>query len=111
MNPVSATQTVNLMSQVGQLTEVSRNAPAGSTIATQPSGTSGFADLIQDYVRQTNNDQLVSDSAIHDFATGKTENVQQVVLAMANADMSFQLFMEIRNKLIDSYNELMRMQF
>jgi flagellar hook-basal body complex protein FliE len=34
-----------------------------------------------------------------------------VVLAVAQADLSFQMFMEIRNKLIDNYNELMRMQF
>lgn len=59
----------------------------------------------------TNQDQLKSDQAINDFVTGKNDNVQQVVMQVAKSDLSFQLFMEVRNQLIESYNELMRMQF
>lgn len=86
--------------------------PATQTGASaKPAGGGDFAKLIGNYVQETNNAQITSDTAIHDLVTGKTDNVQNVVMAVANAEMSFQLFMEIRNKLIDSYNELMRMQF
>ncbi|MEM7421902.1 MAG: flagellar hook-basal body complex protein FliE, partial [Pseudomonadota bacterium] len=64
-----------------------------------------------DFLSQTNQNQLQSNQAIEDLVQGKTDSVQQVVLAVAKAEMSFQLFMEIRNKLVESYNELMRMQF
>ncbi len=74
-------------------------------------GSNNFGDLLQNFVNSTNNDQKVADSIIESFATGNTDNIQQVVLAMTNADLSFKFFMEIRNKVIDSYNELMRMQF
>ncbi|MFK7765618.1 MAG: flagellar hook-basal body complex protein FliE [Mariniblastus sp.] len=78
---------------------------------TESSGVGGFAELVDGFVKQTNETQIKSDDAIADLLSGKTDNVQHVVMSVANAEMSFQLFMEIRNKLIDSYNELMRMQF
>lgn len=103
MNPVSASSAV---ARIGQSQEAAK-----SRATSQPEGKGGFGDLVNKFIEQTNSDQLNSSSAIVDFATGKTDNVEQVVLAIANADMSFKLFMEIRNHLIDSYNDLMRMQF
>lgn len=101
MNPVSASAGI---SHIG-------SQPLSHRTAVKPSGDQGFGKLVDGLVQQTNQAQLSSDKAIEDLVTGKTDNVQQVVMAVANAEMSFQLFMELRNKLIDSYNELMRMQF
>ncbi|MEM9411433.1 MAG: flagellar hook-basal body complex protein FliE [Planctomycetota bacterium] len=68
--------------------------------------------LFSHLVEKTNADQINSDNAIQDFIEQKPgTSVQQVVMAVAEAEMSFQFFMEVRNQLIDSYNELMRMQF
>ena len=103
MNPVSASSAV---SRIGQVQDATK-----AHVASKTENGGSFGDLVSKFVEKTNTDQLVSNLAIQDFATGKTDNVQQVVLALANADMSFQLFMEVRNQLIDSYNELMRMQF
>lgn len=60
---------------------------------------------------QTVQDQKQSDAAVADLVAGKNDNVQQVVMQVVKSEMSFQLFMEVRNQLIESYNELMRMQF
>ncbi len=60
---------------------------------------------------RANNEQILSDKAIEDLVTGKSDDVQQVVMQVVKAEMSFQLFMEIRNQMIESYNDLMRMQF
>ena len=65
----------------------------------------------QKLLQQTDKQQKSSDDAIQQLLEGKADSVHQVVLAVAKAEMSFQLFMEIRNKLIESYNDLMRMQF
>jgi flagellar hook-basal body complex protein FliE len=67
--------------------------------------------MVSQFVGQTNQQQVVADESVKQLVTGQTDDVQQVVMAVAQADLSFQLFMEIRNKLIDNYNELMRMQF
>lgn len=103
MNPVTG---VSAYSNIGQIQPTNQSVTPSQTTAK-----GSFSQLVEGFVAQTNADQVASDQAIDDLVTGKTDNVQQVVLAIANAEMSFQLFMEIRNKLIDSYNDLMRMQF
>lgn len=60
---------------------------------------------------QANTDQQQSDQAIKSLVSGETDDIQHVVMQVVKAEMSFQLFMEVRNQLIESYNELMRMQF
>ncbi len=79
------------------------------TNATKPAGSggTGFSDLLS----KVNDEQLNSEQAIQDLVTGKNDDVQQVVMQVVKSEMSFQLFMEVRNQLIESYNELMRMQF
>lgn len=73
---------------------------------------SGSDNLFHKLVQATNQDQHTADSAIRDFIEGKEgTNIQQVVMAVSEAEMSFQFFMELRNQVIDSYSELMRMQF
>ena len=71
----------------------------------------GIGKLFDQLLDQANETQAASENEIQQFVSGKSGNIQQVVLAVAKAEMSFQMFMEIRNKLIESYNELMRMQF
>ena len=91
--------------------------PVSNVASVQPSGPDVNArkadgpNLFEGLLAQTNLDQNNSDKAIKDMVEGNAESVQQVVMAVAKAEMSFQFFMEIRNKLIESYNELMRMQF
>ena len=102
MNPVAASSTVS---------SISAQPPGQTGAVGKSSSGDGFSKLVTGFIDETNKAQIGSDQAINDLVTGKTDNVQQVVMAVANAEMSFQMFMEIRNKLIDSYNELMRMQF
>jgi flagellar hook-basal body complex protein FliE len=103
MNPVAASSTVSSIA--------AQNAGSSSDGVSKANGGNDFSKLVTGFIEETNRAQVSSDQAINDLVTGKTDNVQQVVMAVANAEMSFQLFMEIRNKLIDSYNDLMRMQF
>lgn len=105
MNPISASSAFPA-SSIASTTQAS---PAARTA--QGAEKSGFSDLVGQFVEQTNSSQLDSTQSITDLVEGRTDNIQQVVLAVANAELSFQFFMEVRNKLIDSYNELMRMQF
>jgi len=69
-----------------------------------------FSELISKFVNEANGQQLQSEEAVRDFAAGKTENVHDLVLSVAKADLSFRLVLEIRNRLIESYQEIMRMQ-
>jgi len=97
--------------------------PVGSSflrpdhVATRPAGSSppssedaGFSQFITDFLRETNDHQQQADGALHDLVTGKTENVHDVVLSIAQADLSFRFLLEVRNRLTEAYQEVSRMQ-
>ena len=69
-----------------------------------------FASLIQQYVQQANQESKAASEASVNLSLGKTSNVSETLLAVQKADLSFQLMMSVRNKLVDAYREVMRMQ-
>ena len=73
-------------------------------------GPSGFGDMVSQFLQDANSQQLQVGQQIEALATGQTDNVQDVVMSVAKADLAFRMVMEIRNRLISSYQELMRMQ-
>jgi len=76
---------------------------------TNKSGTP-FAQVITELVQDTNDQQLLADQSVRDLITGKADSVHGVVLSVAKADLAFRMVLEIRNRLVDSYQEIMRMQ-
>ncbi|MDP4179489.1 MAG: flagellar hook-basal body complex protein FliE [Bacillota bacterium] len=69
-----------------------------------------FADMLNNALNNVNDLQLQSEQLGDDLATGKTDNIHEVLIATEKADISLQLTMQIRNKLMDAYSEIMRMQ-
>ena len=69
-----------------------------------------FKEMLEGYLKDVNSLQHKADGAVHDLVTGRTENLHQLIAAVNEADLSFRLMMEMRNKLVDAYKEIMRMQ-
>lgn len=69
-----------------------------------------FADLIKGLVQQTDHQQISAQQGVEKLVTGETDSIHDVVLTASRADLAFRLMMEIRNRLIASYQEVMRMQ-
>ena len=69
-----------------------------------------FADLVKSMVQQTNAQQISANDSVQQLITGETDSIHDVVLTASRADLAFRLMMEIRNRLIASYQEVMRMQ-
>ena len=82
--------------------------PAG--IAPSQAGSSSFADLLHELVKDTNNSQSEVQISVEDLVSGKSESLHEVVMTASQAELSFRLMMEIRNRLISSYQEIIRMQ-
>jgi flagellar hook-basal body complex protein FliE len=95
---------MNIDSIGGINQQISPKLPTG---ASKPGN---FASLVQQYVQQTNQDTKAAQAAAVDLAVGKSSNVSETLLAVQKADLSFQLMMSVRNKLVDAYREVMRMQ-
>ena len=80
------------------------------TPASGPAAGPGFKEMLGDYLKQVNEMQQDADKAVVDLATGRLDNLHEVVAAVSEADLSFRLMMQVRNKLVDAYNEIMRLQ-
>ena len=51
-----------------------------------------------------------ADKAVEQLLSGEKQDVHEVMLSMAKADVSFRMMIEVRNKLVEAYQEVMRMQ-
>ncbi|HWU43386.1 MAG TPA: flagellar hook-basal body complex protein FliE [Bdellovibrio sp.] len=82
-------------------------APLSST-----SGTDGksFADTLKDAVSSVNELQKSSDKFAQNIATGKTDDVAGAMIAAERADIALRVMVQVRNKIIDAYQEVMKMQ-
>lgn len=81
-------------------------SPIGSAETTQKS----FADTLNDAIGSVNELQKSSDTAAQNLATGRTDNVAEVMIAADKADIALRLMVQVRNKIIDAYQEIMKMQ-
>ena len=75
----------------------------------QPAGAS-FGDLLGQMVNEVGAKQAVAGETVSGVLTGQNVSLHQAMIAMQEANVSFQLMVEVRNKLLESYQELMRMQ-
>ncbi len=70
----------------------------------------GFGQMLTDSIEKVNEAQLKADSSIKELAAGRTKNIHETMLQIENADASLKLMMQVRNKVLDAYKEIMRMQ-
>ena len=75
-----------------------------------PAGELPFADLVSSLIQDTSQQQAAVGEGIQKLVTGETDSIHDVVLTASRADLAFRLVMEVRNRLISSYEEIMRMQ-
>lgn len=75
-----------------------------------PSAPKTFADTLKEAVNSVNELQKSSDKAAQALATGKTDNVADVMIAAEKADIALRVMVQVRNKIIDAYQEIMKMQ-
>ena len=69
----------------------------------------GFEELLKDNLQKVNDLQFAADEGIEKLATGEAEDISQVVIAVQEAEVALRLLVEIRNKLVDAYQQLARM--
>jgi flagellar hook-basal body complex protein FliE len=72
-------------------------------------GTS-FGDVLKDAIATTDELQKQSNHEIQKLMTGESQDLHATLIAVQKADLSFQLMMQVRNKIVQAYQEIMRMQ-
>lgn len=81
-------------------------APTG---AAKPTGESAFTRVVREFIEDVNHDQLQADVAVERLVTGQTDNIHEVMLQLSQADLTFRMALEVRNRMIEAYQEVSRM--
>jgi len=79
-------------------------------IATPQPGAGNFGSMLAGAIGRVDQVQQNSQSSIAKFLSGEDEEVHKVALATQEAALSFDLFLQVRNKVVSAYQEVMRMQ-
>ncbi|WP_448218148.1 flagellar hook-basal body complex protein FliE [Endozoicomonas sp. 2B-B] len=90
-----------------------KNRPAPilpSAIESEAVTTTGFGNLLQQAIEKVNDLQQHSSSMMHNIETGESDDLIGTMLAMQKSSISFQALMQVRNKAVTAYEDIMRMQ-
>ena len=79
--------------------------PPTAASQTKESG-GGFKDLLVDSIKQVNSMQQEADQAVEKLFTGGDSNPAEVLSAVQKADLAFRMMMQVRNKLVQAYQEV-----
>lgn len=83
-------------------------ALSAATAGTASGG--GFAGLVTQGLQEVNQQLMTSQSDLQQLAVGNTQNLHRLMIGLEETRMSFQLMLQVRNRLLESYQEVMRMQ-
>jgi flagellar hook-basal body complex protein FliE len=110
MDGLTITNSNALLDRGQTMKEISNsNVQAPGPAAAKEAGKS-FADTLKDAVQDVNQAQQIADVKMQEIATGKNHNIPEVMIAAEKADISLKLMVQVRNKIIEAYQEIMKMQ-
>jgi flagellar hook-basal body complex protein FliE len=70
----------------------------------------GFKDSLEESMKKVNHLQEDAHAAMENLAIGKSNNLHETMIAIQKAELSFKMMMQVKNKIISAYQEVMRMQ-
>lgn len=90
---------------ISNIAGVSKIAPAAPAHRQQP-GAPGFKEMLQEQIQRVNELQNDASTAIEDLAAGRRDDFESVMIATQKADIAFKMLLQVRNKVMDAYEEL-----
>ena len=92
--------------ETGSIQEPSHISVPGNALPIQQT----FKQVLQDALARVNDLQLKAGDASRQFASGESENLHELMIALEEAKVTLQFTIEVRNRAIEAYQELSRMQ-
>lgn len=93
---------------IGNMPAVNTTGPGSAPKLSE--GGKGFGEALKEAINEVNDLQIKADQSINDLSTGKVKDIHETMIALQKADISFQTIMQVRNKIVESYQEIMRTQ-
>ncbi len=75
-----------------------------------PKASTSFVDILKESISKVNELEKEADKETQKLAAVETQDVHNTMIAVEKADMTFQVMMQVRNRIISAYEEIMRMQ-
>ncbi len=94
--------------------KISSITPADPTqvqpLAEAPQSDSTFHDVLSSAIGQVEGARNEANQSVQQFLSGDGEDLHSTILASQRADLEFQMFLQVRNKIVSAYQEIMKMQ-
>jgi flagellar hook-basal body complex protein FliE len=90
--------------------EVRNDRMNADAVDSKDNDSKSFADTLKDAVGTVNELSKTADVQMQKLATGETKNIPEVMIANEKAMIAFKLMTQVRNKIIEAYQEVMKMQ-
>ena len=81
-----------------------------STPSTGASGGSSFSEILSGAIGEVEGARSSANQSVERFLSGEGEDLHSTILASQRADLEFQMFMQVRNKIVSAYQEIMKLQ-
>ena len=99
------------MAIIGPIKPIAPTLPASGTQSVSPAGGGqGFGNMLTGELDKLNNIQQQASTASQQLATGQANDISQVTMQVENASLALQLAVQVRNKAVEAYQDLFRMQ-
>lgn len=92
------------------LSPVTLEGASPSTGSSVEQAESSFGDILSNLVTSVSNSQKAGDVAVEQLQSGDASHLHEVMIAVEEADISLRMLVQMRNKALSAYEEIMRMQ-
>jgi flagellar hook-basal body complex protein FliE len=82
----------------------------GKANPVQEKSSTSFVDILKESIQKAGEIEQTADKEVEKLAKMESKDVHSTMIAIEKADLTFQLMMQVRNKIISAYEEIMRMQ-
>ncbi len=97
------------ISSIGAALPIQQIQPTGLTGAAQAGG-GEFKNVLHTAIQQVESSRATADKAIQGYLSGENQELHSTILATQSAELQFDMFMQVRNKVVGAYQEIMKMQ-
>jgi flagellar hook-basal body complex protein FliE len=98
------------LNNIQQAVQPLATSGTSQVMGAQKADSPAFDDMLNGFLKDVNHMQNYADQSIQKMVAGEVKDVHQVMLAVGEAKVAFNLMLEIRNKTLEAYNELIRMR-
>ncbi len=89
--------------------ELGKGLPQGGVQKVVKGPKGDFLEDLKRFLKDVNKKQIDADEEVREFVAGKRD-ITEVMISLAKADLSFRLLLQVRNKAVEAFQEIMRIQ-